>query len=97
MFKPGDQVLIDGQGPYILHHNPNSKAYTLQANGMTFTPEGRFEVSGAIRLSHDYSYTEFTILNLPTGTLITLTDGTRIYQPISGNPIQLTSTPKELL
>ena len=98
LFKPGDKVLIAGEGPYTLKYNPNSNRYPLQADNTTFTEDGRFEVNGVVRLSHYYANSsEFTILQLPTGTLITLTDGTRIYQPTSGNPIQLTPTLKELL
>ena len=37
----------------------------------------------------------FTSLHLPTGVIITLTDGTRIYQPNIGNPIQLLKDPND--
>lgn len=96
IFKPGDQVLVDGNGPFTVQQSASSDgSYPISVNGDTFTPEGRLIAkTGRIRLQH---YSPDSVTTYPLGKVQTLNDGIQIYHPTEGQPFQLTPTHKELL
>lgn len=97
-FKPGDQVLLDGKGPYTIEDNPNSRNYPLYVNDLSFTTDGRFSVKDSIpRLTLYEEVIDTSITKYPLGKVQTLDNGIQIYHPNEGQPFQLTPTHKELI
>lgn len=97
-FKPDDQVLVDGKGPFTVIYNPSSENYPLIADDRTFTTDGRFSIeSSIIRLTLYEEAIDASITKYPLGKVQTLDNGIQIYHPNEGQPFQLTPTHKELI
>ena len=93
-FKPGDQVLVHGRGPYTVYQS-DSSIYPLEVNNCTYTPEGYIDnVSTKPSLTH---YDPPSVTTYPLGKVQTLDNGIQIYHPNEGQPFQLTPTYKELI
>ena len=92
-FKPGDQVIVEGKGPYIVQSGP-SLTYPLVVNENSYTAEGRYRENGPVRLVPFYPD---SITSYPLGKVQTLDNGIQIYHPNEGQPFQLTSSTKALL
>ena len=92
-FKPGDQVLIDGKGPYTVYPS-NSGSYPLKVDNDTYTIYGSLTTGGKPRLT---PYDPPSVTTYPLGKVQTLDNGIQIYHPNEGQPFQLTPTHKELI
>lgn len=92
-FKPGDQVLIRGKGPYTVYSSTSS-SYPLEVNGDTYTTYGRITREGPVVLT---LYLPSSVAIYPLGKVQTLDNGIQIYHPNTGQPFQLTPTHKELI
>lgn len=92
-FKPGDQVLVDGKGPYTVYRS-NSDSYPLEVGGRTYTTDGRITQSSSPSLT---LYLPPSVTSYPLGKVQTLNNGIQIYHPNEGQPFQLTPTHKELI
>lgn len=92
-FKLGDQVLVDGQGPYTVYKS-NSSYYPLKVNNDTYTIYGSLpaEEKSCLTPYDPPSVTTYTL-----GKVQTLDNGIQIYHPNEGQPFQLTPTHKELI
>lgn len=94
-FKPGDQVLVRGEGPYTVCRS-NSSSYPLEVLGRTYTTDGRVTKDSSPSLTlHQVIDNSITIY--PLGKVQTLDNGIQIYHPNEGQPFQLTPTHKELI
>ena len=92
-FKPGDQVLVNGKGPYTVYQN-NSSTFPIAVDNATYTSYGSFTVGGKVYLTH---YLPHSITTYPLGKVQTLDNGIQIYHPNEGQPFQLTPIHKELI
>lgn len=92
-FKPGDQVLVRGEGPYTVHRS-SSSSYPLEVKDTTYTIDGRVTRSSPPSLT---PYDQPSITSYPLGKVQTLDNGIQIYHPNEGQPFQLTPTHKELI
>ena len=94
MFKPGDRVMCEDKGPYILERN-NSSDYPLVINGIdSFTLDGRQTMTGPVKLT---LIENENVKTYRLGQVQTLDDGTQIYHPTNGQPFQLIPNTKALL
>lgn len=92
-FKPGDQVLVHGEGPYTVRRS-DSTTYPLEVGGKTYTTDGRVTQSSLSSLTIYYPP---SVTTYPLGKVQTLDNGIQIYHPNEGQPFQLTPTHKELI
>ena len=97
IFKPGDQVLVDGNGPFLVTANLGSKSYPLMVGSSTFTLEGKYNATDSQPRLTLYTITDPSITTYHLGKVQTLDNGIQIYHPNEGQPFQLTPTHKELL
>lgn len=92
-FKPGDQVLVHGEGPYTVYRS-NSTSYPLEVGDRTYTTDGRVTQSSPPSLT---PCNPPSVTTYPLGKVQTLDNGIQIYHPNEGQPFQLTPTHKELI
>lgn len=92
-FKPDDQVLVDGKGPYTVYSS-NSNSYPLKVNNDTYTIYGSLTIGGKPHLTIYYPP---SVTIYPLGKVQTLDNGIQIYHPNESQPFQLTPTHKELI
>jgi len=102
MFRAGDKVYCDyyKQSGTIVSLNSGSSNYPIQVlfdNGTkdTYTTTGSVQVNSkpTLRIAHSSVATDqYSVIKIERlASLITLSDGTRIYHPDSGQPFQLTT------
>ena len=102
MFQVGDKVYCDyyKQSGTIASLNGGSNNYPIQVrfdNGTkdTYTTTGSVQVSSKPTLrifNPSITIDQYSVIKIERlASLITLSDGTRIYHPDSGQPFQLTS------
>lgn len=94
-FKPGDQVLVNGKGPYTVCRS-NSSSYPLEVGDRTYTTDGRVTQGSPPSLTL-HQVIDNSITTYPLGKVQTLDNGIQIYHPNEGQPFQLTPTHKELI
>ena len=93
-FKPGDQVLVNGKGPYTVFSSNSTTSYPLEVENNTYTIDGRVTQSSLPSLT---PYLPSSVTAYPLGKVQTLDNGIQIYHPNEGQPFQLTPTHKELI
>ena len=92
-FKPGDQVLVNREGPYTVCSSDSSR-YPLKVNNDTYTIYGSLTTGGKPKLTVYYPP---SVTTYPLGKVQTLDNGIQVYHPNEGQPFQLTPTHKELI
>lgn len=102
MFKVGDKVYCDyyNQAGTVTSINSGNSTYPIQVHfdnrtKDTYTTTGSVQVNSkpTLRIAHPSVATDqYSVIKIERlASLITLSDGTRIYHPDSGQPFQLTT------
>lgn len=102
MFQVGDKVYCDyyKQAGTVTSTNGGSNNYPIRVqfdNNFTdiYTKDGKMNTVGkpTLRIAHPSVATDqYSVIKIEhLANLVTLSDGTRIYHPTSGQPFQLTT------